>query len=106
MEFLKLDYVRQHSRLCSNEEDAVLEHYCNDAEETIAAYLNRGDTVDEMVASLTEQYGKVPSNIIQAGLLIVEGNYNFRGSVTSQSLSIVPYGNIDVKLRPYMRLSS
>ena len=46
MEFLKLDYVRQHSRLCSNEEDAVLEHYCNDAEETIAAYLNRGDTVD------------------------------------------------------------
>lgn len=84
-------------------EDALLTSYGNSAEETIAQYLNRGDTVAEMVASLTEQYGSVPQNIKNAALMLVDTWYQYRSPISGQSLSIVPY-TFDILVKPYMIL--
>ena len=72
-------------------------------EETIAQYLNRGDTVAEMIASLTEQYGSVPQNIKSAALMLVDTWYQYRSPISGQSLSIVPY-TFDILVKPYMIL--
>ena len=45
MKFLSLEYVKQHLRLDFDCEDSLLEMYADAAEETLAAYLNRGKTV-------------------------------------------------------------
>ncbi len=84
-------------------EDALLTSYGNSAEETIAQYLNRGDTVAEMIASLTEQYGSVPQNIKNAALMLVDTWYQYRSPISGQSLSIVPY-TFDILVKPYMIL--
>ena len=103
MEFLKLEYIKQHSRLDYDCEDSLLELYANSAEETLAGYLNRGDTVAEMVASLTAKYGKIPDSIYHAALMLVEISYNQRSPVSSQNMSVVGYG-FDVLVKPYMVL--
>lgn len=101
MEFLKLDYIRQHSRLCSNEEDALLTEYANSAEWIIANWLNRGGTPQSTVASLMEEYGCVPEPILEAGQLLVDNSYLHRSPTETTNLSDVPYGTIDFKLEPY-----
>ena len=103
MEFLKLDYIRQHSRLCSNEEDALLTLYANGAEEAVCQLLNRGDTVAEAAASLREQYGDIPNDILLAALMIVDNSYEHRSPIGMQSFYVVPY-NIDLFVKPYMKL--
>jgi hypothetical protein len=101
MEFLKLDYIRQHSRLCSNEEDALLTEYANSAEWIIANWLNRGGTPQSTVASLMEEYGCVPEPILEAGQLLVDNSYLHRSPTETTNLSAVPYGTIDFKLEPF-----
>lgn len=103
MEFLKLDYIRQHSRLCNNEEDALLTLYANSAEEAVCQLLNRGDTVAEAVASLVEQYGSIPNNILLATLMLVDNSYEHRSPVGVQNFSVVPY-SFDLLVKPYMKL--
>lgn len=101
MEFLKLDYIRQHSRLCSNEEDALLTEYANSAEWIIANWLNRGGTPASTVASLMEEYGCIPEPILEAGQLLVDNSYLHRSPTETTNLSAVPYGTIDFKLEPF-----
>lgn len=101
MEFLKLDYIRQHSRLCSNEEDALLQEYANSAEWIIANWLNRGGTPASTVASLMEEYGCIPEPILEAGQLLVDNSYLHRSPTETTNLSAVPYGTIDFKLEPF-----
>lgn len=103
MTFLTIDYIRAHSRLCCNLEEELLTLYAGGAEETLAGLLGRGDTVDEMVASLTEQYGKVPDAIKQAGLMLVDLGYMQRNPVSPQNYSVVPYA-IDLLIKNFILL--
>ena len=103
MVFLKLDYIRQHSRLCSNEEDALLELYANSAEEAVCQLLNRGDTVAEATTSLIEQYGSIPNDILLAALMIVDNNYEHRSPIGMQGFNVVPHA-FDLFVKPYMKL--
>ena len=66
MKFLTLNYIKQHSRIDYDIEDELLELYGNAAENVLAQHLGRGKTVDELVESLTEEYGEVPAAILQA----------------------------------------
>jgi len=102
MKWLSLDYIKQHSRIDFDCEDDLLELYADSAEETIAGLLNRGDTVDDCVASLTEQYNHVPANLYEAGLMLVEQSYQNRSAVSMQNL----YYNhaFDMKIKRYMKL--
>ena len=103
MEYKTIEYVKQHSRIDFDCEDSLLELYATGAEETVAALLNRGKTVAEMVASLTEEYGKLPSAIIHATLMLVEQSYHQRGPVWPQNLNLIGY-SFDMMIKPYMRL--
>lgn len=104
MEFLTIDYIKQHSRLLSDCDDQLLELYGDSAEETLAGLLNRGKTVEQMVVSLTEEYGQVPARCYHAALMLTEQAYNHRGPTSPTNMSIVPYG-FDLLIKPLMRLT-
>ena len=105
MKFLTLDYIKQHSRIDFDCEDELLELYGDSAEETLAGLLNRGKTVDEMVESLTEEYGDIPARCYHAALILTEQAYNHRGPVSPTNMSIVPYG-FDYLVKPLMKLTT
>ena len=103
MKFLSLEYVKQHLRLDFDCEDSLLEMYADAAEETLAAYLNRGKTVQEMVDSLTEEYGAIPASIYQAALQLVDSGYQHRSPSSPAQMYYVLYG-FDRLVKPYMKL--
>ena len=103
MKFLTLEYVKQHLRLDFDCEDSMLELYADSAEETLAAYLNRGKTVQEMIDSLKEEYGVIPANIYKAALELVDSGYNHRSPSSPTQMYYVLYG-FDALVKPYMKL--
>lgn len=103
--YVTLKYIKAHSRIDYDCEDSLLELYAEAAEESVAGLLNRGKTVDEMVSSLTEEYGKLPSSIIHATLMLVENSYNHRDPSSPTAQIIVPYG-FDLSVKQYMKLTS
>ena len=103
MEYLKIQYIKEHSRIDYDCEDAILELYGDSAEETMASYLNRGKTVKEMVADLTAVYGHIPAPIRQATLMLVDISYQHRNPISPTNVSMVPY-TFDILVKPYMKL--
>ena len=103
MKFLSLEYIKQHSRIDFDCEDGLLELYGDSAEDTLAQYLNRGKTVEEMVESLKEEYGKIPANIYHAALMLVDVSYQYRSPISPTNVSVVPY-TFDILVKPYMKL--
>lgn len=103
MKFLTLENIKAHSRIDYDCEDTLLELYGDSAEETVTQYLNRGKTTDEMVANLTAEFGKVPTPIYQAALMLVDVSYQHRSPVSAQNMSVVPY-TFDLLLKPYVIL--
>lgn len=98
MKYMKLDYVKAHSRIDYNDEDALLELYINSAEETVMNYIDR--TYEEM----QEDYGGVPEPIRLATMMLVDVSYQQRSPISTQNFSAVPYG-FEMLLKPYMRLT-
>ena len=105
LKFLTLPDIKDQLRIESDFalEDNKLLKFGKAAEETTMNYLNRGDTIDEAIASLTEQYGEIPESVIEAALELVDHQYQYRGLVSPTSISTVPY-NWDLLLKPYMKL--
>ena len=105
MKFLSIDYIRQHSRIDFDDDDQLLELYGDAAEETLAGLLNRGKTVEQMVASLTEEYGQIPARCYHAALMLTEQAYNHRGPTSPTNMSVVPY-TFDLLIKPLMKLTT
>ncbi len=103
MKYLTLEYIKKHSRIDFDCEDDLLELYGNSAENAMAQVLNRGKDATEMVASLTEDYGKVPDPIMHATLELVDASYQHRSPADAQQMYYVLYG-FDFKVKPYMKL--
>jgi uncharacterized phage protein (predicted DNA packaging) len=103
MEYLTLEYIKKHSRIDFDCEDDLLELYGNSAENAMAQVLNRGKDATEMVASLTEDFGKVPDPIMHATLELVDASYQHRSPADAQQMYYVLYG-FDFKVKPYMKL--
>ena len=103
MKWITIDYIKAHSRICSDCENDLLTMYGESAEETVANFLNRG-TLEECDASLRTQYGKIPVNILQACLMLVETSYLYRSPDSQSNIYLVPY-TFDVLIKPYMILS-
>lgn len=103
MKILSLDFIKQHSRIDYDCEDDLLELYGDSAEETLAQYLNRGKTVDEMVADLQEVYGYIPAPLYHAALMLVDISYQYSSPVSPTNVSVVPY-TFDILVKPYMKL--
>lgn len=105
MKWLTLTQVKDQSRIEQdfNDEDNKLISYATSAEETVANLLNRGKTVDEMIASLTDEYGGIPESITNAALMLVDVWYKHRSPEDTVNMSIVPY-SFDLLIKPYMIL--
>lgn len=100
MKWLTLQQIKHQLRIEPDftQEDDILELYGESAEETILQWCNR--TFDDII----EKYESVPKPIVHASLLLVGTSYQHREPTTSQNISIVPYGNIDTLIKPYMIL--
>ena len=101
MKWLKIDYIKQHSRIDYDCEDGLLELYGESAEETVLNVINR--TYDEVVAKFGIEDKPIPAALIHASLLLVEMSYTQRSPVSQQNL----YYNrsFDMLVKPYMRLA-
>lgn len=101
MKWLKIDYIKQHSRIDFDCEDALLELYGESAEETVLEITRR--TYDEIVQKWGTKDKPVPAKIIHASLMLVEMSYTHRSVVSSQNL----YYNkaFDMLVKPYMKLA-
>ena len=97
-----LAYIKQHSRICCDGEDGVLELYGASAEKTVMNYLERD--YDDIVGTFGTDEQPVPEPIRQATLMLVDVSYMQRSPVTVQNLYLVGY-SFDALLKPYMRLS-
>lgn len=100
MKWLTLEKIKQQCRIEADftMEDTLLTGYGNSAESTILNHLNR------TYYDLTEQYGEVPQDIINASLMMVDVWYQHRSPVESLNMSIVPY-TFDLLIKPYMKLA-
>lgn len=103
MKILTLEYIKQHSRIDYDCEDEILELYGDAAEGVLAQHLGRGKKVDDMVDSLTAEFGEVPAPILQAGLMLVDVSYQYRSPINPSNIYVVPY-TFDILVKPYMVL--
>lgn len=97
MKWLTIDYIKEHLRIDFDCEDSLLELYGDAAEETALNLMQRTK------ADLIEEYGKVPTAVIQATLLFVGDLYKNREmQITGNSNNINPaFGTL---LKPYCKL--
>lgn len=103
MKWLTIDYIKQHSRIDFDCEDALLQLYGEAAEETVLNVINR--TYDDVVETFGTKDKKVPAALIQASLLLVDTSYTQRSPVSPQQLYVIPY-SFDMLVKPYMKLTT
>ena len=103
MKFLTLEYIKKHSRIDFECEDALLELYGDSAERNICNDLGRGKKIDDMIDSLVEEYGEIPADIYHAGLLLVNASYECRSPVDKYNWSPVAY-TYEKSIKPYVIL--
>lgn len=97
MKWLTIEYIKAHSRLDFDCEDAELEVYGTSAENTVLQVMRR--TLDN-VKDLSG--GKVPAELYHAALMLTDVGYTHRIPVTATNLSVVPY-TFDLKVANWMR---
>ena len=102
MKWLTLDYIKQHSRIDFDCEDALLELYGESAEDTVLDITRR--TYDEIVEKWGTKEKPIPAKIIHASLMMVDLSYQQRSPVSQQNLYTVPYAS-DMLIKPYMKLA-
>lgn len=100
MKWLTLEKIKEQLRIDQNFtlEDNILTMYGESAEESVLDIIRRSHE------EVLEKYGKVPTPLVHASLMLVDISYKERGPVSSQNLYQVPYA-VDFKLKPYMKLS-
>lgn len=100
MKFLNIDMCRDHLRIEPEEfeeQKSIICHYAESAEDLVLCWIEK--TYEEVV----EEYGGVPSNLVQAALLVLAQNYEHRTSITPQQVYLLPIGNFDALCIPYMK---
>lgn len=98
MKFLTIEAIKKHVRVLGSLEDDVIEQIGSTAEEIVLDFI--GQTYEELIATR----GEVPARVYQACFLLCKDYYENRGNVSQYTLDIVPYGNIEVMLKPLMIL--
>ena len=99
MKFLTIEAIKKHVRVLGSAEDDVIEQIGSTSEEIVLDFIRQ--TYEELVAA---HDGEVPARVYQACFLLCKDYYEHRGNVSQYTLDIVPYGNIEVLLKPLMIL--
>ena len=100
MKFLTFDQIKAQLRLDdaqATEERDLLELYGEAAEDAVLSLIRRN------MANLTETYGRVPKQIVQAALMLTAISYQHRESASQQNMYAVPYA-FDLLIKPYIRM--
>ena len=97
MKFLALPYIKEHSRIDFDCDDAVLQLYGNAAEDVTLNIIRR------TYENLQDLYGTIPPAIRQAALMLTEVGYAHRSPVSMNNKSVIPY-TYDTLIAEYMRL--
>lgn len=103
MKWLTIDYIKQHSRIDFDCEDALLQVYGEAAEETVMNIVGRD--YDEIVELFGTAEKPVPAALIHASLLLVDLSYMQRSPISQQNVYTVPY-TFDMLVKPYMKLTT
>lgn len=98
MKWTNINYLKMHSRILDDCEDALLEQYGTAAENLVLTYTRR--TYEDII----ETYGEVPAELYVAVQLLVDNMYQNRSIATMHNMSIVPY-SFDFIIKPFMRLA-
>ena len=101
MKYLTFEQIKWQLRLDDQqaaEEHELLDMYGESAEETVLNVMHR--TLEDLI----EVYGRVPTPVRHATLMLVDNAYKERSPISPQNLSSVPYA-FDLLLKPYMRLT-
>lgn len=93
----KIDYVKRHSRIDFDCDDAELEGLIVSAETTLLNMLCR--TYDELI----DAYGDIPAPLRHATLVLVDNFYTHPSNAEPTQLYAVPY-SFDLLIKPYMKL--
>lgn len=101
MKWLTLNEIKDQLRIERDftDDDGLLTKYGESAENTILNICRR--TYDDFIS----EYGEIPSDIVEASLLLVTVSYEHRAAVTQYQMYSVGYA-FDMKVKPYMRLAS
>ena len=101
MKWLTLNDIKDQLRIERDftDDDGLLTKYGESAENTILNICRR--TYDDFLS----EYGKIPSDIVEASLLLVTVSYEHRAAVTQYQMYSVGYA-FDMKVKPYMKLAS
>ena len=101
MKWLTLEEIKQQCRIEQSftDEDAILTRYGDSAENTVLNLCGR--TYDDFI----REYGEIPADIVEATLMLVTLSYEHRSPVTQYQMYAVGYA-FDLKVKPYMRLTS
>lgn len=97
MKWLRLDYIKAHSRIDFDCEDAELELLACSAEDAILNLCGR--SAQDFIA----EYNEIPNALYLAALQLTEHFYTNRGIVQPGNLSVIPY-SFDILLKPYIKL--
>lgn len=98
LKWTTIEYLKMHSRILGDCEDALLEQYGVVAEEHVLTVIRR--TYDNVI----DIYGEVPAKFYVLVQLLVDSMYQHRSMVSMQNLSIVPY-SFDSIIKDYIRLA-
>jgi uncharacterized phage protein (predicted DNA packaging) len=104
MKWLELDEIKQQLRIEPDyhDEDSLLERYGDSAE---SAILNiTGRTYEELVDMNPLGENKIPADIWEATVMLVNMSYEHRSPVSMQNLYSNPA--FDMKIKPYIRLAN
>ena len=85
MKWMDINYLKAHSRIDYDCEDALLEQYGTAAEEFLLTYIRR--TYDNLI----DIYGEIPAQLFVAVQMLVENMYQNRSMITMTHMSSVDY---------------
>lgn len=107
MKWLEIDFIKQHSRIDYDCEDALLELYAESAEEMVLNTLGRTyeDLLENFGIDQPDGSKHVPAAIVQASLMLVDSSYTNRSPISPTNMYQVPY-TFDFLVKPYMKLTT
>lgn len=99
LKYLTLEYIKKHSRIQYDIEDALLTIYAESAEQAVMNICNT--TYEDMIS----EYESIPKPIYHATLMLVDLSYQMRSPISQSNMYVVPY-TFDLLVKPYMKLTN
>ena len=96
MKWMDLNYLKTHSRILDDCDDALLEQYGTAAEEFLLTYIAR------TYENLLDIYGEIPPQLFVAVQMLVENMYQNRSMISQAHYSYVDY-TFDALIADFMR---